>query len=322
MPSFETPQPISIRLELGVGRIRVVAGDRTDTVVDVRPSDPDSKADVAAAEQTRVELSGGRLVIRAPRGWRQYTPFGGRESIDVDVDVPSGSDLDGDVGMATLACLGRLGECRFKTGAGHIQLDEAGPVHLKTGAGDITVEHGGGLAEVTTGTGAVRMTRIDGPAVVKNSNGDTWIGEVGRRPADQRRQRQDRRRTGEGDGLGQDRPRRHPPRRGRARCGRGPERDGERGRRDPRRGSRLARPEHPVRCGGQRPRCRRRTGARPRTRSTCGSARPWATSPSAARPAVRGTTNDEDRSPRPGRRSRRPASARHSAPTWSSTAST
>ena len=179
MPSFETPQPISVHVELGAGRIRVVAGDRIDTVVDVRPSDPNSKADVTAAEQTGVELSGGRLVIRAPKGWRQYTPFGGRESIDVDVDVPSGSDLDGDVGMATLACLGRLGECRFKTGVGHIQLDEAGPVHLKTGAGDITVGHGGGLAEVTTGSGAVRMTRIDGPAVVKNSNGDTWIGEVG-----------------------------------------------------------------------------------------------------------------------------------------------
>jgi hypothetical protein len=179
MPSFETPQPISIRVELGVGRIRVVAGDRTDTVVDVRPSDPNSKADVAAAEQTRVELSGGRLVIRAPRGWRRHTPFGDPESIDVDVDVPSGSDLDGDVGMATLACLGRLGECRFKTGAGHVQLDEAGPVHLKTGAGDITVGHAGGFAEVTTGSGAVRVTRVDGPAVVKNSNGDTWIGEVG-----------------------------------------------------------------------------------------------------------------------------------------------
>ena len=179
MPSFETPQPISIRVELGVGRIRVVAGDRTDTVVDVRPSDPSRKADVAAAEQTRVELSGGRLVIRAPRGWRQYTPFGDRESIDVEVAVPSGSDLEGDVGMATLSCLGRLGECRFKTGAGQIQLDEAGPLHLKTGAGDITVDHGSGLAEVTTGTGAVRLTRIDGPAVVKNSNGDTWIGEVG-----------------------------------------------------------------------------------------------------------------------------------------------
>jgi hypothetical protein len=179
MPSFETPQPVSIRVELGIGRIRVVAGDRTDTVVDVRPSDPNSKADVMAAEQTRVELTGGRLVIRAPRGWRQYTPFGGRESIDVDVDVPSGSDLDGDVGMATLVCLGRLGECRFKTGAGHIQVDEAGPLHLRAGAGDITVDHGGGFAEVTTGSGAVRLTRIDGSAVVKNSNGETWIGEVG-----------------------------------------------------------------------------------------------------------------------------------------------
>ena len=74
MPTFETPNPITVDVELGVGDIRIDASERTDTVVEVLPSDPDKPGDVTAAEQTRVDLAGDRLVIRGPRGWRQWTP--------------------------------------------------------------------------------------------------------------------------------------------------------------------------------------------------------------------------------------------------------
>jgi DUF4097 and DUF4098 domain-containing protein YvlB len=179
MPTFDTPQPISVTVELGVGDLRVVASDRTDTTVEVRPSDPAKKADVTAAEQTRVEYAAGRLLIKAPKGgWRRYTPRGGGESIDVQIDLPAGSHLRADAGVGAVRCRGRLGECRLQTGAGDIQVDQAGPVQLKTGAGDLTVEHAAGDAELTTGSGALRIDRVDGSAVVKNSNGDTWIGSV------------------------------------------------------------------------------------------------------------------------------------------------
>ena len=178
MPTFDTPEPISVTVELGVGDLRIVASDRTDTMVEVRPSDPTSKADVTAAEQTRVEYAGGRLLIKAPKSWRQLTWRGGGESIDVQVELPAGSHLRGETGVAALRCQGRLGECRYKTGVGDIQLGQAGAVQLRTGVGDLTVEQADGDAELTTGSGSVRIDHIDGAAVVKNSNGDTWIGEV------------------------------------------------------------------------------------------------------------------------------------------------
>jgi hypothetical protein len=178
MPTFNTPEPISLTVELGVGDLRIVAGDRTDTTVEVRPSDAAKQADVTAAEQTRVEYASGRLLVKAPKNWRQYTPRGGGESIDVRVELPAGSQLRGETGVAALHCQGRLGECRYKTGIGDLQVDQAGTVQLRTGVGDITVEHADGDAELTTGSGSVRINRIDGAAVVKNSNGDTWIGEV------------------------------------------------------------------------------------------------------------------------------------------------
>ena len=178
MPTFDTPEPISVTVELGVGDLRIVASDRTDTMVEVRPSDPTSKADVTVAEQTRVEYAGGRLLIKAPKSWRQLTWRGGGESIDVQVELPAGSHLRGETGVAALRCQGRLGECRYKTGVGDIQLGQAGAVQLRTGVGDLTVEQADGDAELTTGSGSVRIDHIDGAAVVKNSNGDTWIGEV------------------------------------------------------------------------------------------------------------------------------------------------
>jgi Putative adhesin len=178
MATFDTPEPISVTVEFGVGDLRIVASDRTDTMVEVRPSDPAKKADVTAAEQTRVEYTGGTLLIKAPKNWRQYTFRGGGESVDVQVELPAGSQLRGETGVAALRCRGRLGECRYKTGIGDIQLDQAGAVQLRTGVGDITVERAGGDAELRTGSGSVRIDGIDGTAVVKNSNGDTWIGRV------------------------------------------------------------------------------------------------------------------------------------------------
>ncbi|WP_028063078.1 DUF4097 family beta strand repeat-containing protein [Solirubrobacter soli] len=179
MPSFDTPGPITLALEIGVGDVRIVASERTDTVVDVRPSDPAKPGDVTAAEQARVELTGGRLLIKSAKTWRRYTPRGGAESIDVEIALPEGSQLRAEIALATVHATGRLGECRIDNGFGDVALDETGPLEVKTGGGEISVEHVGGDANVKTGTGAIRIGDVDGAAVVKNSNGDTTLGDVG-----------------------------------------------------------------------------------------------------------------------------------------------
>jgi hypothetical protein len=178
MPTFHTPEPISVTVEIGVGEIQIVASERTDTIVDVHPSDAAKKSDVTAAQQTRVEFARGTLLIKAPKGWRQNTFRGGGESIDVQIALPAGSRLHAGAGVATVRASGRLGECQIKTGVGEVHLDEAGPVRLKTGAGDITVHRIVGHAEIATSSGTVQIGSIDGTAVVKNSNGDSWLGEV------------------------------------------------------------------------------------------------------------------------------------------------
>ena len=179
MKTFDTPAPITLSLELGVGDVQIDASDRTDTTVEVRPSDPLKKADVAAAEQTQVEFGNGRLLVQAPKGgWRQWVSWRGGESVDVSIGLPLGSHVRVDAGVASLRTTGRLGEVRAKTGVGDVRLDEVGSLELKTGAGDVSVDRAIGRVVIVCGSGGVRIGAIDGPAAVKNGNGDTWIGEL------------------------------------------------------------------------------------------------------------------------------------------------
>ena len=184
MPAFATPEPISVTIELSLGDTRIIANDRTDTVVEVRPRDDSKASDIRAAEQTQVEFSSGRLLVKSRQrnflyeGARSVIGPGRGSSVDVTIELPAGSQVQGDSGMGEFSCEGHLGECRFKTGMGNIHLDHSGTLHLKTGMGNIAVDHALGDTDVTTGSGDVRIGHIGGAAVIKNSNGDTVVGEV------------------------------------------------------------------------------------------------------------------------------------------------
>lgn len=190
MPTFGTPAPISVSLDIGsaCASAEIFASDRLDTVVEVRPTDPAKKNDVALAEQTQVAYSDGALSVKAPRNWRQFMVWSGSGSVDIKIELPSGSRLRGEIGVgvgvlgapgpSALRATGVLGECTFKSGAGDLQLAAAGPLRLRTGAGDISVEGAAGHCEISTGSGAVHVSRAGGTAVIKNSNGDIWVGEA------------------------------------------------------------------------------------------------------------------------------------------------
>jgi DUF4097 and DUF4098 domain-containing protein YvlB len=177
MPVFTTPEPISVTIGLSVGTVRLIASDRTDTIVEVRPSDESDDSDVKAAQQTRVEYADGTLTVRGPKT-RPFDFSKKSRSVAVLVELPTGSAVQADLAVGDLHSTGVLGECRFKTSVGHVRVDRTGPLHLNTTAGDIAVDTIDGNAEVATGTGRLRIGEIGGAAVIKNSNGGTEIGTV------------------------------------------------------------------------------------------------------------------------------------------------
>lgn len=174
MPKFETPEPISVVLELGVANVRIAASDRTDTIVEVRPSDEADESDVKAARQIRVEYANGTLQVTGSKA-RMFDFSRESRSVDVSIDLPGDSKLSSEIQAGGIRCTGSLGECDVKISAGNVQLERTGPLRLRTSAGHVTADTVTGDAEVSTGSGRIQIGEVVGTAVIKNSNGDTLI---------------------------------------------------------------------------------------------------------------------------------------------------
>lgn len=177
MPTFDTPGPITARLQFGmvIANLRVTTEPRADTEIEVTPVDPDRKADVRVAEQTKIEFADGVLSARAPRLGSLLTRTG---AVDVRLRMPEGSGLEGEIAMGEMVTEGPLGEVRFKTAYGDVHVARAETLQLRCSSGDVTVGEAG-TAEVVASNGGVNIGRVDGPVKVSNSNGGSRIGEAG-----------------------------------------------------------------------------------------------------------------------------------------------
>ena len=176
MPAYNTPDPIDLAVDLSYGRLEVVAGDRTDTVVTVSPTSPSSAADRRGAENTRVEFDGQRVVIEGPRP--RFVFIGPNESIDVRVELPTGSRLTADVG-GRVRTTGRLGATRVKGALGGVVIDTTDDLWVRSGHGSLEVSAAHGSAELIADHGQIKVGSIDGDAVVKSSHGSIEIDETG-----------------------------------------------------------------------------------------------------------------------------------------------
>ncbi|MGW6726464.1 DUF4097 family beta strand repeat-containing protein [Nocardia sp. NPDC055029] len=140
MYTFQTPAPIAVTVDVLSAGVTVIASDRSDTVVEVKPADAGKKADVRAAEQTKVEFGDGILTVTASKNWRTHTPFGGNPSIEVTIEVPTGSELTGTAGVGRLLGVGELGRCDLTVSLGDIAVERPqGSVTAKTAKGNIRI---------------------------------------------------------------------------------------------------------------------------------------------------------------------------------------
>jgi DUF4097 and DUF4098 domain-containing protein YvlB len=174
MPTFDTPSPISIRTDVSGGSLRVRAGDRSHTVVTVRPSNERSAADTQAADQTRVEYADGQLVVTSPRRPRLLF-FGNAPSVDIEFLVPEGSSLEAVLTAGDVDCEGRLGDVRIENRYGDIRIDRAATLRARTSAGDITVVQVDEDGEAGTSYGEIRIRNASGDVRLDSACGDITV---------------------------------------------------------------------------------------------------------------------------------------------------
>lgn len=175
MPSFKTPEPISVTAEVYAGSIQFTASDRRDTVIEVHARDPKRELDVRTAEQTEIALAGGALTVRTPK--LRSVMLGRSGAVDVTVDLPAGSRVEVSGSWTRVTGTGVLGETRVKS-SGDVGLDTTGPLFLTVSHGSVAVTRVNGPAEVSTGSGSQRIGLVDGSAVLKATHGATTVGAV------------------------------------------------------------------------------------------------------------------------------------------------
>jgi hypothetical protein len=175
MQKFDTPAPISTRLDIPAGRVQFIAADRADTTVEVRPANPNKNRDVQAAEQTTVAYTDGVLRIHAPESKSQL--FGPSGSVEITVKLPAGSRIEAKTGACELRGVGRLGDVTFDGAYREIKIDEAASVRLTAVDGDVEVGRLGGPAEISTTRGDIRIREAQhGTVRLRTQSGDIEVG--------------------------------------------------------------------------------------------------------------------------------------------------
>ncbi|MEP6481755.1 MAG: DUF4097 family beta strand repeat-containing protein [Rhodoglobus sp.] len=177
MPTYSTPTPIDLAINLQVGRLDVIASDRADTVVTVEPTSPTRAVDRRGAEQTKFEFDTQRLVVTGPRPRLSW--IGPTESVDITVELPTGSRLTAEVAAGVVRTVGRLGATRIKASTGQVDVEATDDLWLRAGHGSATVGTADGNIEITADHGQIRVGRVTGDASLKASHGGIQIGESG-----------------------------------------------------------------------------------------------------------------------------------------------
>ena len=213
--SFDTAGPIEIDVAVGAGRIEVKLSERSGVRVTVQ-HDTDASdqwvpglsgllnwvsgqfgtpADISAddaVQQTRIDLTGTRLVVRTPKP----LPMRG-VPLSIVVEAPNGSHVESKSGSAALVTTGSAGRLNVISGTGDVSVDRAdgvasvnsgsaavrlgpmmGGVRVKSGSGDIEVSSVGGRSALFTGSGDVWLGAVQSDVMVRTGTGDITVADA------------------------------------------------------------------------------------------------------------------------------------------------
>ncbi|GAB2570426.1 hypothetical protein Aab01nite_06070 [Paractinoplanes abujensis] len=177
MNQFATPAPIAAVLTVPAGRVQFIAAERADTVVEVRPAQPGNSRDVRSAAETTVGFADGVLRVEAPADNKAG-------AVEVTVQLPAGSRVEGHSAAAELRGVGRLGDVVFTGAYRAIKVDEAASLRLTAVDGDVAVGRLTGPAEISTTRGAIRIDEaVRGTVILTSQDGDITIGAAAGAPA-------------------------------------------------------------------------------------------------------------------------------------------
>lgn len=195
--NFDVTDPVEIDLSIVTGRVTIALVEEPGASVEVL-HDPAAEADwfanlgdlfnriserfgehpmsgtpSEAVRETKIELLGQRLTIRAPKGRLRLVPLA------VIVRAPAGSHLELRSGSAHLTVTGPAGRVTVATGSGEVALDRAdGRAEFIAGSAALRLGPMLGGLRARSGSGEVEVSSVGGPTTLITGSGDVWLGAV------------------------------------------------------------------------------------------------------------------------------------------------
>lgn len=175
MHTFQTPQPVNLRVELWQGRVDIQADDTDTTTVELLPlhNDPGAQDLIDSA---RVEQRGDEIVVLMPK--IKSGLFRRGAEVEAQIVVPINSRAKVETASADITTRGVLGDTQAYSASGDVSLEQVADVDVRTGSGDINVETVTGSCDTKSGSAEVTLGRIAGDADILSGSGDVVISEV------------------------------------------------------------------------------------------------------------------------------------------------
>jgi hypothetical protein len=160
--TFPLSGPMDLAVRLGHGRLTVHAREGlSEATVTLAARDQD------LLEKVTVEMRGSTLTVHGPRqggladllgGWRKD-----RDTLDVTIEVPTGTAAKLVTASASITTTGRMGPCDVATGNAEVEVDAvAGDLRLRYGNGESRVGSVAGSVQLKAGRCEARFGEITG----------------------------------------------------------------------------------------------------------------------------------------------------------------
>jgi hypothetical protein len=167
---FALEGPASLRVDLQMGRVEVLATARADVSVEVTSGEPAAFGGRGSADNVQVTRTGaGTITVKGPH---RFNLLGRGESYDVVVEVPERTtDVTLAVKFGSVRLAGTFAAVSADMGYGDIEVDAAARLTLKGGHGHARVAHVAGDAEIGFKSGSLRVGHVDGRLRLAGADG-------------------------------------------------------------------------------------------------------------------------------------------------------
>jgi DUF4097 and DUF4098 domain-containing protein YvlB len=173
---FPCPDPAAIKVSSWASGSVAVSGEQTaEILVEITGSRHRADVDDLIAE-VRVSFEDGRLTVTGPKldGLRR------RNSLDLTIITPAGSDCDVRTASGDVSFVGQLGEVAAETASGDVTVaSAAGDVSVRTSSGDVFIDEAGRDVRANSASGDIRVAHARGAVEAKSASGDLTIAGDG-----------------------------------------------------------------------------------------------------------------------------------------------